>query len=136
MKLFDSTLTSCRFLASFFPKPSIRYPPKFPIPGDGFDIFATFDTFEPPYQAPSYVGQTFVSLSKFWTIAQEILAMYNMEDCAPLIERVIPAFAEAKYQKLLAWADSLPAVLSNNSNSACHVYLFQYIPLWPSLIPF
>lgn len=68
-------------------------------------------------------------MSKFWMIVQEILAVYNMQDDAPLVERVIPSFAEAKYQKLLAWADTLPVELSNNANNAAHVYLFQYIPL-------
>lgn len=104
-----------------------QIPTNFPIPGDKFDIFATFDAFEPVHQAPDYVGQTFTAMSKFWTIAQEILAVYNMEDDLPLVERVIPSFAEAKYQKLLAWADTLPPSLSNNTNSAAHVYLFQYI---------
>jgi hypothetical protein len=60
---------------------------------------------------------------------QEILVVYNMEDSTPLVERVIPSFAEAKYQKLLAWADrTFSASLSNNTNSAAHVYCLQYIP--------
>ena len=127
-KSMDSTLTSCRFRASFFPKPSIRYQPNFPIPGDEFDIFATSDAFEPAHQAPDYMGQIFTALSKFWIIVQECLAVYNMEDGAPLVERVIPSFAEAKYQQLLTWADDLSPSLSNNLNSAAHIYPFQCKP--------
>ncbi|KAF3033061.1 hypothetical protein E8E12_000232 [Didymella heteroderae] len=113
------------FRASFSPKPPIRYPPNFPIPGDKFDIFATSEAFEPAHRAPDYMGQTFTALSKFWTIAQEILVVYNMEDGAPLVDRVIPSFVEAKYQKLLAWGDALPASLSNSKNSAAHVDLLH-----------
>lgn len=72
------------------------------------------------------MGQTFTALSKLWIIVQECLAVYNMEDGAPLVERVIPSFAEAKYQQLLAWADNLSPSLSNNLNSAAHAYLLQY----------
>jgi hypothetical protein len=125
-RLPGGTLTSCRFRASFFFKPSIGYQPNFPIPGDKFDIFATADAFEPAHQAPDYMGQTFTALSKLWIIVQECLAVYNMEDGAPLVERVNPSFAEAKYQQLLAWADNLSPSLSNNLNSAAHAYLLQY----------
>jgi hypothetical protein len=62
-------------------------------------------------------------MGEFWTIVQEILAVSNMQDDAPLIDRVIPSFAEAKYQKLLAWADTLPMGPSNNVDGAAHVYL-------------
>ncbi|KAF1926250.1 uncharacterized protein M421DRAFT_220820 [Didymella exigua CBS 183.55] len=71
------------FLASFFPKPSIRYPPRFPIPGDNPDLFAASDAFEPAHQAPNYIGQTCTAMCKFWTIVQEILAVCNTEDDAP-----------------------------------------------------
>ncbi|KAF3049591.1 hypothetical protein E8E11_009017 [Didymella keratinophila] len=50
-----------------------------------------------------------------------------MEDGAPLVERVIPSFAEAKYQNLLAWADGLSPSLSNKSNSAAYVYLLRAV---------
>lgn len=123
LRLLDSTLTSCRFRASFFPKPSIRYPPNFPIPGDKFDIFATSDAFEPAHQAPKYMGQTFTALCKFWTNNQGMLAVLNTEDDASPVEREIASFVRAKYQKLLAWADDTSPSPSNNVNSAAHVYL-------------
>ncbi|KAH6643025.1 nitrate assimilation regulatory protein nirA [Boeremia exigua] len=113
------------FCASFFPKSPIKYPPNFPIPGDHFDIFATLDTFGPAHPSPDYVGHTFTAMSQFWVIVQEILAVYSMQDESPLVDRVIPSFAEAKYRKLLAWADTLPKELGNSSNSAAHVYLFH-----------
>lgn len=120
---------SCRFCASFFPKPSIKYPPNLPIPGDGFDVFATLDAFGPTHPPPYYIGHAFITMCKFWIIVQEILAVYTMQDDTPLVERAIPSFAEAKYLKLLSWADTLPSELSNNTKSAAHVYLFQYIYL-------
>ncbi|KAF3049590.1 hypothetical protein E8E11_008967 [Didymella keratinophila] len=52
MQLLDVAPTDA-FRASFFPKPSIRYQPNFPIPGDKFDIFETSDVFEPAHQAPA-----------------------------------------------------------------------------------
>lgn len=117
----------CRFRASFFPKPAIRFPPNFPIPGDRFDIFATFDTFAPAHPSPVYVGHTFTAMSQLWVIVQEILAVHNIQDESPLVDRAIPSFAETKYQKLLAWANTLPRELSNDKDSASHVYLFQYV---------
>jgi hypothetical protein len=62
---------------------------------------------------------------------QEILAVYNMHEDTPLVKRVIPAFAESKYQKLLAWADTLHTELANDAKSAPHVYLFQYKSMLP-----
>lgn len=66
-------------------------------------------------------------MSRFWTTVQESLVVYNMQDAAPLIERAIPSFARTKFQRLLAWTDTLTGELNNNAKSATHVYLFQYI---------
>ncbi|KAJ4988162.1 C6 transcription factor [Stagonosporopsis vannaccii] len=111
--------------ACIFPKPAIRFPPNFPIPGDHFDIFATLDNFAPAHPSPDYVGYSFTAMCQFWVLVQEILAVHNMQDESPLVDRAIPSFAEAKYQKLLAWADTLPEELSNDKDSASHVYLLH-----------
>ncbi|KAJ8105530.1 hypothetical protein OPT61_g10119 [Boeremia exigua] len=108
--------------AIFFPKPPIKYPPNFPIPGDMFDMWNT-----EPTHPPQYTRYTFTAVSRFWVIVQEILAVYNMQDESPLVDRAIPAFAESKYLRLLAWADALPKEPSNDTNCASHVYLLQYI---------
>ncbi|KZM20236.1 uncharacterized protein EKO05_0003682 [Ascochyta rabiei] len=113
--------------ASFFAKPPIRYPPNLPIPGDNLDILAAPASSGSTNPSPTHLDHIFAALSKFWVIVQEIFAVYNMQDDAPLVERVIPAFAEAKYQKLLAWADTLHTELGNSKDSTAHAHIFHAI---------
>lgn len=123
-----STLTSCRFRASFFPSPSIRYRPTLSISGGNPDIFATSDAFEPAHHELTCMSRMFTVLSQSWTMVQEIAAVYNKGDDAPLFERVKSSLAKAKYQQLLAWADDLSPWPSNNLSSAAHVSILKYRP--------
>ncbi|KAF9691989.1 hypothetical protein EKO04_009947 [Ascochyta lentis] len=113
--------------ASFFAKPPIKYPPNLPIPGDRLDTLTGPAISGSTNPLPRDVGHTFTALSKFWVIAQEILAVYNMQDDAPLVERVMPAFAESKYQKLLTWADTLSAVFRDSKDNTAHAHIFHAV---------
>jgi hypothetical protein len=66
-------------------------------------------------------------MCKFWTIVQEIDAVYFLKDSTPLVERVSLAFAESKYRRLLAWASELPQNMMRNESSTSDVLFFQYV---------
>ena len=109
-----------------FHEDPIRLPPSLPIPGDvkpaGTDSSIPL---WPPHTLPGYMGQTFTFLSKFCTIIQEIQATYFGGDKFPLAEKVSLAFAEAKYQKLLSWADTLSTEVARGNHSSAHVFILQ-----------
>ncbi|KAJ4263497.1 hypothetical protein NW762_006316 [Fusarium torreyae] len=103
---------------------SIALPPALPIPGDdrrGGSIECTW----PEHPLPEYMGHSFTKLCEFFTIVQEVAVVYNATDGVPILHRVPLAFAEAKYQKVLAWADSLDKDMAWDQNSNEHVMLFQ-----------
>ncbi|CAO2658120.1 Nn.00g073800.m01.CDS01 [Neocucurbitaria sp. VM-36] len=111
--------------ASLFPREPVRFPPMLPIPGDS-NSPVDVSGFTWPYRpVPSYVGNTFTTMCKFWVISQEILAVYDLQDKRPLVDRVMPAFAESKYRKLLVWADTLPPCMGNTGYTAAHVALYH-----------
>ncbi|KAM0080164.1 hypothetical protein ACKRZS_007667 [Fusarium odoratissimum] len=71
------------------------------------------------------MGSSFTKLCEFFTVIQEVAVVYSIEDGTPIVDRVPVAFAEAKYQKILAWADSLGRDMAWDQNSQEHVMLFQ-----------
>ncbi|KAG6004552.1 hypothetical protein E4U21_000936 [Claviceps maximensis] len=81
------------------------------------------DDFTTPF--PLHMGRTFQTLCEFWTLMQEVFAVYNKLDSRPLRERVSLAFAEAKYQKLLAWSDNVESSVSREEHSPGHVLIFH-----------
>ncbi|KXL45058.1 MAG: hypothetical protein FE78DRAFT_148967, partial [Acidomyces sp. 'richmondensis'] len=84
-------------------------PPKLPRPGSH------------GWLLPSYMGMTFASLLDFNVINHEVAMVYVSDDPRPIVERVPLAFAEAKYQKLLQWADGLPAAVVRREQNDHHV---------------
>jgi hypothetical protein len=97
-----------------------------PIPGEFEGLTDNASSLKwPPHPFPSYMGQTFQTLSRFWVIIQEINTMYNLTDDTPLDKRVSLSFAESKYQSLLAWADSLLPSMIHGEHSPSHVLFFQ-----------
>lgn len=122
----DLTLTRPSFHSTYYPTEPIEFPPPFPIPGDSDEIaFGSPTGAWPSYPLPVYMGKTFCALSNLWIIVQEINVVYNLKDSSPLIQRVALAFAESKYQKLLAWADTLTSELQLDENSPGHIFFFQ-----------
>ncbi|SCV35422.1 uncharacterized protein FFFS_04730 [Fusarium fujikuroi] len=99
---------------------SIAIPPSLPIPGDGrhADLW-------PEHPLPAYMGLSFTRLCQFFTMIQEVAVVYSIADATPIVDRVPIAFAEAKYQKVLAWADSLGKDMIWDQNSQEHVMLFH-----------
>ncbi|KAG5918315.1 hypothetical protein E4U42_006889 [Claviceps africana] len=114
----------------FNDEPSIRYPPTLPIPVSADVCLGHHEDSHTPTNPSSgsisvYMGHTFQALCGFSIIVQEILAVYNGLDPQPLYKRVSLAFAEAKYQKLLAWSDSVENKVSRGEGSPGHVLIFQ-----------
>lgn len=122
--VFDLNRHSYR--STFFPDKPIEFPPLLPIPGEAIRLTGSSKIVWPPHPLPVYGGQTCPTLSKLWVIIQEIESIYTLTDRTPLADRVTLAFAESKYQELLAWADTvLPHMLRGEQNSS-HVLFFQY----------
>ena len=120
-------LNGHRYRNAYFPDKPIEFPPVLPIPGDVSRKTNSSMFLWPPHTLPIYMGQTFPTLSKLWVIIQEIESVYTLTDSTPLVDRVSLAFAESKYQKLLAWADTiLPQMLRGEHNSS-HTLFFQYV---------
>ncbi|KAG7421801.1 hypothetical protein Forpe1208_v000184 [Fusarium oxysporum f. sp. rapae] len=99
---------------------SIAIPPALPIPGD-----ERHDDLWPEHPLPEYMGSSFTKLCEFFTVIQEVAVVYSIADGTPIVDRVPIAFAEAKYQKILAWADSLGKDMAWDQNSQEHVMLFH-----------
>lgn len=105
----------------FYHEQTILYPPSLPIPGDVTEIR------QKPIQLPDYMGQTIQSMCKLFSIAQEIAVLYYNGDDEPICDRVPLAFAEAKYQKLLAWMDTIDDGMARNDHCPSHVVIFQSV---------
>ncbi|KAL0935486.1 N-terminal fungal transcription regulatory domain-containing protein (zinc finger protein) [Colletotrichum truncatum] len=71
------------------------------------------------------MGSTFPSMCKLFTIAQEVGMMYFVPSDTPLKDRVPLSFAEAKYQKLLSWMDTLKSDMAREQNSPDHLVMFH-----------
>ncbi|KAF9775291.1 hypothetical protein IL306_006615 [Fusarium sp. DS 682] len=104
----------------FYHDESIAIPPALPIPGDD-----RHDDLWPEHPLPEYMGSSFTKLCEFFTVIQEIAVVYSIRDETPIVDRVPIAFAEAKYQKILAWADYLGKDMAWDQNSDEHVMLFH-----------
>ena len=96
-------------------------PPNFPIPGD--------QTHDPNgwllHPLPTYMGDTFTLLCKFWLIAHETIEAYYSELGVPIVDRISLKFAESQYQRLLKWSTMLPASVARGSPETHHVALLQ-----------
>jgi hypothetical protein len=110
----------------YFRDPPILHSPVLPIPGqrsqEAKDIGSSMAAL------PKYMGQTFSTFCQFWTLAQEMAVLYLGQDERTLAERVPLAFAESKYQKLLAWTNTVAESMALNDHSPAHVMIFQYDP--------
>ncbi|KAF5542980.1 conidial development fluffy [Fusarium mexicanum] len=98
----------------------IAIPPALPIPGD-----VRHDDLWPEHPLPAYMGSSFTKLCELFTVIQEVAVVYAIADRTPVVDRVPIAFAEAKYQKLLIWADFLGKDMVWNPNSQEHLMLFH-----------
>ncbi|KAK8117696.1 uncharacterized protein PG998_005977 [Apiospora kogelbergensis] len=107
---------------------AINYPPILPIPGglpeDGREWSLGLEW--PPHSPPSWMGCAFPALCTLWVLAQEIAAVYFINQEEPLIERVSLAFAESKYHKLLEWAATLkPELKRREQNTPTDTLIFH-----------
>jgi hypothetical protein len=110
----------------YYPEEAISFPPLLPIPGDAerrteFKLPLTW----PSHPVPAYMGQTFQTLSKLWVMIQEINMLYVLTDKKPLSQRVSLSYAEAKYQSLLHWSDSLASGMLQSNQCESHVLFFH-----------
>lgn len=119
---------SFRIHSFFYHGDPIDFPPVLPIPGipDGTLKNQHGKTWQ-DHGPPSYMGQTFTLLCKFFTITQEIAAVYFAQEGIPIAERVPLAFAEAKYHKLLVWADSVSQEIERGASTSNHMIFFQSV---------
>nr|RBQ87323.1 hypothetical protein FVER53263_00157 [Fusarium verticillioides] len=104
----------------YFHDESIAIPPALPVPGH-----ERHDDLWPQHPLPEYMGSSFTKLCEYFTVIQEVAVVYSLADGKPVVDRVPIAFAEAKYQKILAWADSLGKGMAWDQNSQEHVMLFH-----------
>ncbi|KAL7948832.1 hypothetical protein V8C42DRAFT_230442 [Trichoderma barbatum] len=107
----------------------IEFPPVLPIPGDR-GKHGPNDTAEPSgswplHLLPSYMGRSFTKLCKLFTIVQEVAMVYIVPEIVPISERVPLSFAEAKYQKLLSWMDTIGQDMAWDDNSPAHLFLLH-----------
>jgi hypothetical protein len=102
----------------FYHQTPVRFHPTLRIPGEGENS----DASESP---PPYLGTTFASMCRLWTILQEVLGVYSYPSSMPMSARVPPAFAEGKYQKLLVLASSLSRGMSRTDSCSFDVMIFQ-----------
>ncbi|CAG7561152.1 unnamed protein product [Fusarium equiseti] len=107
----------------FFYDKSISHTPSFPVPGADRDDYP--DHAWPDHPLPKYMGKSFTKLCHFFSIVEEVAAVYSANDRIPIFDRVPIAFAEAKYQKMLFWADSLSKDMAWNQDSHEHIFLFH-----------
>lgn len=107
----------------FFYDESISHTPSLPVPGADRNDY--LDHAWPDHPLPKYMGKSFTKLCRFFSIVEEIAAVYSANERIPIFNRVPIAFAEAKYQKMLHWADSLSKDMAWNNDSHEHIFLFQ-----------
>ncbi|KAF4453680.1 Conidial development protein fluffy [Fusarium austroafricanum] len=110
------------------PTKPIDFPPMFPVPGRNTKdmIDERLAVHWPCHSIPDYAGKTFQALCELWTIMQEVIAVYFADSPAPM--RIPLSFVEAKYQKILAFTDSLPPDMSlDPGNMSDHVLAFNIL---------
>jgi hypothetical protein len=71
------------------------------------------------------MGSTFTHLCRLSRTGHEVANLYFAASGVPVADRVPLSFAEAKYQKLLHWANSLESEMSRGQGNPNHVILFQ-----------
>ena len=95
-----------------------KIPPMLPVPGDDTPHKHQLLRFRlMSYRSPSYIGNTFKALCKFWTIFQKMtLAYYSPTTIFQPVGNL--EFAEAIYLQLLDWSESsIPTVTSDTQKS-------------------
>ncbi|KAK8140363.1 hypothetical protein PG984_000429 [Apiospora sp. TS-2023a] len=111
------------FESSFDAIPNTPIPP---IPGENVtDEVERFGVVWPAHPLPGYAGYTFGPLCKLWTIVQEVAVVYIAKSNTPVADRVPMSFAESKYQKLLAWSDTLASTYAYGHQSPANNLLFH-----------
>jgi hypothetical protein len=99
--------------ALFYQQPGVSYlgyPPALPIPGNTWHHNLDYSTASVRQTLqPTYMGDTFPVLCRFWRIIHEVVLQYYRD--RPTLHEGISghisiAFAEYKYRELIAWADS------------------------------
>lgn len=117
----------------FYQDAALAYSPQCPIPGDE-DAGQLSGLDWPSHPLPEYMGQTFTKACQFWTIARQIAVGYfgTQDNVRPTVPSL--AFAEAKYQELLRWADSLPSEMTPNGAQCAHVLILQLVVPTESLL--
>jgi hypothetical protein len=78
-----------------------------------------------PDDLACHTKSTFAAFCELCAIGQEIAAVYYKCSEGPVATRVPMAFAESRYRKLLAWAESLPFDLVRNEYSKPDVLVLQ-----------
>lgn len=112
--------------ATYYHDAPIEFPPVLPVPGEAHgEHIGARTPYWPAHPLPSYMEPTFKTMCRYWTIVQEVQAVYLARDILPLYEKVPLAFAEAKFQKLLSWTDTLGKDMSREEYSQIHVANFQ-----------
>lgn len=95
----------------------ITHPPILPAPGSTREQYSDeFKKLNLKIEWSSYTSKSFPGISQFWAISQEVAVVYlnqRIDRNRPLAEQVPVAFAEEKYQKLLAWADTMVDVIDD-----------------------
>lgn len=76
---------------------------------------------------PRHATKSFAKLCELFIIIQEVAVVYKMPGTGPVAERVPLMFVEAKYQKLLAWLDTLGRDWIWNESSPYYHIFFQYV---------
>lgn len=97
-----------------------------PIPGDEprHEMMPNLEW--PRHSLPDWMGCAFPALCTLWVLAQEIAAVYFVNQDKPLTERVSLAFAEAKYYKILEWAATLgPGLKRRERDTPINTLVFQ-----------
>ncbi|KAK8048478.1 hypothetical protein PG994_010208 [Apiospora phragmitis] len=107
---------------------AIPHTPILPIPGENItDEVERFGIVWPAHPLPSYVGYMFGPLCKLWTIVQEVAVVYIVKSDTPVADRVPMSFAESKYQKLLAWSDTLASTYAYGHQSPANHLHFHIL---------
>jgi hypothetical protein len=99
-----------------------RYPPMLPIPGTNPEADEKMQIRTP---LPPYKGQIFPRLTALILIMHQVSLMYDADSDKQLSERIPLAFAEAKYRKLLAWADGLEDEMALGEYTPRHVLILH-----------
>jgi len=105
----------------FFHDP-IRHPPTLPIPGQ---TPTKRDENWPAHPLPPYMGNTFPYVCELFVIFQQVCVAYSSDEARGLPSEKLLRIAEAKYQELLHWADTLPLDMMRADHRPTHVMIFQ-----------